>query len=471
MSLTFPDARRILNWAGLLALLLIVVPFVVYAVPGLVGAEGSFVVLSGSMEPSISAGDVVVVDDASPNSIEEGDVITYRRSGADTPTTHRVVEITEQGGEPAFVTKGDANDQPDPSPVSASRLIGVVVFTIPYIGYVVEFVNTPVGFLALVVVPFLLLLITEVLSTFGGGTDDDADAIDAAEDGSVPGAEPTDATTEQTLPEAGSEPDADGGAIALTATDLRLSLGLLAGTTAYAGWIVYNLQEPWSFAVAFASGTGLILVGGMYYSAGGSDADSAGGRGGGDGGRSEVGDRASSEGVDRRLVEGSLSADQAASTRVRVDSLEELSTMAATENAWVIDDTETDGYYLCRDGVVYEFRPEADAVEGAAERDETTAGSDEQLRSADATDLTEKSAEPVEPSTDPDSERPQISTGGTGRRSGSVPDDEGDRLQSSDDAAGTDTEARTDGSAPPADSEGVPYGNGGGWDPLEGDDA
>jgi signal peptidase len=460
MSLTFPDARRILNWAGLIALLLVVVPFVVYAVPGLVGAEGSFVVLSGSMEPSISTGDVVVVGDASPNSIEERDVITYRRSGADTPTTHRVVEITEQGGEPAFVTKGDANDQPDPSPVPASRLIGVVVFTIPYIGYVVEFVNTTMGFVALVVVPFLLLLVTEVLSMFGGGTADDADAADATDDGAVPGSKAADATAEKTPLEA----DADEGTIALTPADLRLSSGLLAGTTVYAGWIVYNLQEPWSFAVAFASGTGLILVGGMYYSAG-DDVDADENSHDGGGGRSEIGDRSLSEGSDRRLVEGSLSVDPSNSVRVRVDSLEELSTMAATEDAWVIDDTETDGYYLCREGVVYEYRPESDAAETTAERDE-------QDRAADSTAPTEASAELGDPSTDSDSgpERPQVSPEGTGRRSASVPDDGEDRVPSSGDAARTDTETRTDDPYPSADSEEIPYENGGGWSPG-GDDA
>ena len=306
-----PETRQVLNWLGLLLLIAIVVPFVIYAVPGAIGAEGSYVVLSGSMEPSISPGDVVIVDGVDPTTVEEQDVITYLRNDADTPTTHRVVETTEQGGELAFVTQGDANDQPDASPVPASQVMGQVIFTIPYIGYVIQFVNTPTGFVALVLVPFVLLLLSEMWSilTSTGSEPNGEESGEMAED--TPGSDParavsappmgpfetaditaTDPDDKQTDPavrkplhrptavdtngqrtspetaEVGDDPD---DAIAFTRTDLRLSLGVLTGTTVYAGWVVYNVQEAWSFAVAFGSGMGLLLVGSMYYAAGSDD--------------------------------------------------------------------------------------------------------------------------------------------------------------------------------------------------------
>lgn len=308
-----PDARQVLNWAGLLLLIAIVIPFVIYAVPGVVGAEGSYVVLSGSMEPSISTGDVIVVDGVDPASIEERDVITYLRADAETPTTHRVVGITEQGDELAFVTQGDANDEPDASPVPASQVMGQVIFTIPYIGYVIEFVNTPMGFVALVIVPFVLLLLSEMYSMLAG-RNSEATEVESGEKttkstGSVPAhavsaapvkafatndptstspndADPdpsphrpidtataTDPNGYTTAPETSGDPDDsdESNVIALTRSDLRLSLGVLSGTAVYAGWVLYNVQAAWSFAVAFGSGVGLVLVGTMYYATRGDD--------------------------------------------------------------------------------------------------------------------------------------------------------------------------------------------------------
>lgn len=266
MSITLPNGRTALHWFGLLVVVVIVVPFVVYAVPGVVGAEGGYVVLSGSMEPSISTGDVVIVDSVNPNSIEEGDVITYRRSGAETPTTHRVVEITDQGDERAFVTRGDANDQPDASPVPASQVIGTVIFTIPYMGYVIEFANTPVGLVALVAVPLLLLVAIEIRSVLSGGGSNTNDGSETATETDGELADP-----EETRPD-----DTSNDTIALTRSDLRLSLGVLCGTAIYAGWVAYNIQEAWSFAAVFGSTIGVLLTGGMYYTAGTGDPDESG---------------------------------------------------------------------------------------------------------------------------------------------------------------------------------------------------
>lgn len=268
--MTLPSGRRVLNWLGLLVLLLIVVPFVIYAVPGVIGAEASFVVLSGSMEPSISTGDVVVVDETTPEALGEGDVITYLRGDAETPTTHRIVGVTEQDGERAFVTQGDNNDQPDQRPVPASQVMGVVILTVPYIGYVIEFANTTVGFMTLIVAPFLLLLALEIRSIFTGDSSESSGDEQVSDDGDVAATGSDDEPV--TSAEADPDEETSDGGIALTGTDLRLSLGLLLGSTIYAGWVVYNIQAAWSFAVVFASATGLLLVGSMYYVAGGREA-------------------------------------------------------------------------------------------------------------------------------------------------------------------------------------------------------
>jgi len=141
----------------------IVAIFLVTAVPGLVGADHSFVVQSSSMSPTISAGDVVVVAETAPESISEGDVITFQAAGSGSNrVTHRVVSVAGTAESREFVTKGDANADPDDEPVQASDVVGVVAFTIPWIGYVVNFANSDAGLVLLVVVPALLLIAFEL---------------------------------------------------------------------------------------------------------------------------------------------------------------------------------------------------------------------------------------------------------------------------------------------------------------------
>jgi signal peptidase len=169
--------RRTAAVLGTVLLVAAVIPFVVFAVPQVVGADHGFVILSGSMEPDISAGDVVIVDGS--RSVDVGDVITFE-DDADIPTTHRVVAI-EDG---AYVTQGDANEEPDDQPVDPDRVLGEVAVTIPYIGYIIVWANSPLGYVALVGVPLTLLLGTE-LRAWRRRRNDDA-TPDAAGD-STPG--------------------------------------------------------------------------------------------------------------------------------------------------------------------------------------------------------------------------------------------------------------------------------------------
>lgn len=148
---------------GVTAIILLTLVFsAVIAVPQLVGASHSYVVTSGSMSPAIQAGDVVIVRDVRVDAIDEGDVITFTRSPASSGrTTHRVVEVIETDDGTAFRTKGDANEEADRSPVPAEQVIGQVMFHVPYAGYVTVFASSKEGLLALVVVPAVLLVVSE----------------------------------------------------------------------------------------------------------------------------------------------------------------------------------------------------------------------------------------------------------------------------------------------------------------------
>lgn len=154
--------------AGLGLFVAAVVLIVAFAVPSAIGAEESFVVLSGSMSPELAPGDVVVVRDRPPEDIEVGDVITYRAEdqGVDR-VTHRVVDRQRTDDGVVFRTKGDANDLPDAEPVSADQIVGTVWFHLPAVGRAILFVQRPLGALLCILLPGLYLIGSGVRTLYG----------------------------------------------------------------------------------------------------------------------------------------------------------------------------------------------------------------------------------------------------------------------------------------------------------------
>ncbi|MEZ4358335.1 MAG: signal peptidase I [Eubacteriales bacterium] len=133
----------------LMALLLIGIRFV-----GLT----PYTVLSGSMEPTYHVGSLIYVKESTPDEIEVGDPITFVLNENLVVATHRVVEIDTENEQ--FYTKGDANKSADGSPVNFKNLIGKPVFTIPYMGYVAEFLSTQAGkIIGLTILGVLILLV------------------------------------------------------------------------------------------------------------------------------------------------------------------------------------------------------------------------------------------------------------------------------------------------------------------------
>jgi signal peptidase len=142
---------------GVLCLIALFFVATLLPIPGNVKVK---VVKSGSMEPFMQVGGIVVIKPAPTYTV--GDVITF---GADTttqiPTTHRIVEATGEGSNVAFTTKGDANDSADPSPTHPQDIEGKVLLSIPYIGYVLAFLRTKLGFILLVGLPAAAIFLEE----------------------------------------------------------------------------------------------------------------------------------------------------------------------------------------------------------------------------------------------------------------------------------------------------------------------
>ncbi len=130
-------------------------------VPQVAGYQ-MYIVLSGSMNPEFDTGSLAFVKEIDPQVIVVGDIITFRgQSGSDTLTTHRVVEVLRDDGL-KFVTRGDANNVNDPNPVLAENIVGTVTGSIPYLGYMMSFVQTRTGLILLIFVPGVLIILFEL---------------------------------------------------------------------------------------------------------------------------------------------------------------------------------------------------------------------------------------------------------------------------------------------------------------------
>lgn len=120
-------------------------------------------VLTGSMQPALIPGDMIVIRGRAAEDIRPGDVVTYR-VGGDTLVTHRVTEVVEQDGEIRFRTKGDANNVEDASLTSPQQLLGVMALRIPHGGYAAKFIRSPYGLIIFILLPLGVLLSSEVKS-------------------------------------------------------------------------------------------------------------------------------------------------------------------------------------------------------------------------------------------------------------------------------------------------------------------
>jgi len=124
-------------------LVILVVIFAVFLMGSrLVGLQ-VFHVISPSMEPEYSVGDLLYVKTVDPDSVKVGDSITFVLNEDLVVATHRVVAIDSENRQ--FTTKGDANKREDAEPVHFNNLIGVPVFAIPLLGYVSAYIQSPPG--------------------------------------------------------------------------------------------------------------------------------------------------------------------------------------------------------------------------------------------------------------------------------------------------------------------------------------
>ena len=125
-----------------------------------VGGYAPLIVLTGSMEPDIMSGDLIIVKQIDGKDVNVHDVIAFFDPDGNGTSilTHRVEEIYEENGTLYFRTKGIANNTQDRLPVSADKLVGIYVTRIGGAGNVAMFMQTTAGLIICVVVPLILLI-------------------------------------------------------------------------------------------------------------------------------------------------------------------------------------------------------------------------------------------------------------------------------------------------------------------------
>jgi len=154
---------------GLAIIALVTVAFsATFSVLKAPGGYRLFMVLSGSMEPKIKTGSVVLV--APKEKYKADEVITFLANpqanlrDIKATVTHRIVSVHDDEGRPTYTTKGDANEDPDREMVTHRQVLGKVIISIPFLGYVVSFAKTQTGLIALIIIPATLIIYSELLN-------------------------------------------------------------------------------------------------------------------------------------------------------------------------------------------------------------------------------------------------------------------------------------------------------------------
>jgi len=145
----------------LISALIIIATSTAFSALKIPGGLKMLVVQSGSMEPTIKTGSVILIK--KQDTYSTGDIISFVGAGSDS-TTHRVTKTNIVKGKEIFNTKGDVNQGEDQETIGIESILGKTVFTVPYLGYLIAFTKTQQGFIFLIVVPATLIIFSEILN-------------------------------------------------------------------------------------------------------------------------------------------------------------------------------------------------------------------------------------------------------------------------------------------------------------------
>ena len=126
----------------------------------------AFIVLSDSMSKTdFGAGDLVLVKAVDPATLREGDIIAYTSQNSANygeTVTHKIRKLTtDANGDPGFITYGTTTDTDDETIVTYPYVLGKYEKHIPKVGMFFQFLKTTPGYTVCILIPFLLLILSE----------------------------------------------------------------------------------------------------------------------------------------------------------------------------------------------------------------------------------------------------------------------------------------------------------------------
>lgn len=128
-----------------------------------------YVVLSDSMSKTdFDAGDLVLIKEVDPTTLQEGDIISYQSQNSENygqTVTHKIrAKTTDSNGNPGFITYGTTTGVDDETVVTYPFILGKYQGALPKVGTFFQFLKTPQGYIICILIPFLLLIIYQGLN-------------------------------------------------------------------------------------------------------------------------------------------------------------------------------------------------------------------------------------------------------------------------------------------------------------------
>lgn len=120
------------------------------------------IITSGSMEPEINVGDIILSKKVDSKDIQDGDIISFwDPENSKHIITHKVIKIYTENNETYFLTMGTYTGSEDQIPVNSNLLVGKYVGRIRWIGGLALFMQTPLGLITCLLIPLCILLIID----------------------------------------------------------------------------------------------------------------------------------------------------------------------------------------------------------------------------------------------------------------------------------------------------------------------
>ncbi len=146
---------KITEWT-IFTFLLVILFFVISPLLPTKQYISTYVIATGSMEPTIKTGSIVFT--TSPKDIKVGDIVAFQSpNNSDDTIVHRINSVIDGG----YTTKGDNNSAEDTWVVNSNQIKGKYIYSIPYVGNAIEWAKTPVGFVVVLIIPALLFAYTQ----------------------------------------------------------------------------------------------------------------------------------------------------------------------------------------------------------------------------------------------------------------------------------------------------------------------